>query len=353
MAQRQHAERVLGPYLVRGRWRVIVVKATGERASREYETLAEARQVIRSVTRETNQEERTVRQAPTQYEKYMIDEKGNKPRTLENNLWRVRVFFPDDEEPVDSVTPLKGQGYYDLVRQRTTRAGKPMSVDSHRAILAAAKTFLGWCVNRKWITRNPLAEVKEIGKRRHGKEQLRIGEARKWKDKAVEMAQRGSSGAVAALMALVMGLRASEIVGRVVRDVDDEGKLLWIPTSKTEAGKRTLQIPEVLRPFLLALVKGKRSDELLFGHHYRDWVRDWVHRICQAAGVPKVTAHGMRGLPGTIAVEAGVTGHLVAAALGHESEEITYQSYVKESALADTRQRRLLTVLDGGSKLAS
>jgi integrase len=353
MAQRRHAERVLGPYLVRGRWRVIVVKATGERASREYETLAEARQVIRSVTRESSQEDRTVEQALTAYERYMVDEKGNRPRTLENNLWRVRVFFPDNDELVDHVTPLKGQGYYDLVRQRTTRAGKPMSVDSHRAILAAAKTFLGWCVSKKWITRNPLVDVKGIGKRRHGKEQLRIGEARMWKEKAVEMARRGDSGAVAALMALLMGLRASEIVGRVVRDLDDEGKLLWIPTSKTEAGKRTLQVPDVLRPFLLALVKGKRSDALLFGYHYRDWVREWVHRICEAAGVPKVTAHGMRGLHGTIAVEAGVTGHVVAAALGHESEAITYQSYVQQSALEDTRQRNLLTVLDGASKLAS
>jgi hypothetical protein len=32
-------------------------------------------------------------------------------------------------------------------------------------------------------------------------------------------------------------MRATEIVSRVVRDLDDEGRLLWIPDSKTEAGQ--------------------------------------------------------------------------------------------------------------------
>ena len=53
-----------------------------------------------------------------------------------------------------------------------------------------------------------------------------------------------------------MGMRANEIVNRVVRDLDDGGKLLWIPDSKTEAGRRTLQVPELLQPHLLGLPKG-------------------------------------------------------------------------------------------------
>ena len=53
--------------------------------------------------------------------------------------------------------------------------------DSHRTMLAAAKTFFRWCVmEKKWLARNPLDVVKGIGKVRHGKEQLRIDEARKW-----------------------------------------------------------------------------------------------------------------------------------------------------------------------------
>lgn len=78
--------------------------------------------------------------------------------------------------------------------------------------------------------------------------QLRIDEARRWQVKAIGFADQGEEGAVAAMMSLVMGMRASEIISRVVRDLDDEGRLLWIPETKTEAGKRTLPVPEFLQP---------------------------------------------------------------------------------------------------------
>ena len=54
---------------------------------------------------------------------------------------------------------------------------------------------------------------------------------------------------------LRLGLRAGEVVSRVVRDLDDGGWLLWIPCSTTEAGRRTLEVPELLRPHPLALTE--------------------------------------------------------------------------------------------------
>ncbi|HXJ21806.1 MAG TPA: hypothetical protein VMT03_16395 [Polyangia bacterium] len=41
--------------------------------------------------------------------------------------------------------------------------------------------------------------------------------------------------------------------------------------------------------------------------------------ICELAKVPVVCAHSMRGLHSTLAMDAVVTGHVVAASLGHES----------------------------------
>src|SRR6185437_12341963 len=114
---------------------------------------------------------------------------------------------------------------------RTTKYGKPFATDSHRNILAEAKTFLKWCVGRGYVRTNPLEGVEGTGKRRHGKPQLRIDEARRWQVKAAQLADEGEAGAVAALVTLVMGLRAGEVVSRVVRDLDDEGRLLWIPDS--------------------------------------------------------------------------------------------------------------------------
>jgi integrase len=77
-------------------------------------------------------------------------------------------------------------------------------------------------------------------------------------------------------------------------------------------------------------------------------VRKWVRRICVAAKVPEVTAHGMRGLHSTLALEHGASAHVVASSLGHESFSTTVESYAKPEAIAEARQRRVMTVLEGG-----
>jgi integrase len=82
------------------------------------------------------------------------------------------------------------------------------------------------------------------------------------------------------------------------------------------------------------------------------WVRQWVKRICLEAKVPQVTAHGMRGLHSTLALEHGASAHVAASSLGHESFSTTVERYAKPEAIAGARQRRVLTVLDGG-RLAS
>jgi integrase len=177
---------------------------------------------------------------------------------------------------------------------------------------------------------------------------IAIDEARRWIATAIALADAGDVGAVAAMLALLLRMRAGEIVSRVVRDLDDDGRLLWIPDSKTEAGKRTLRIPDLLRPYLQLLAADQRPDALLFGKHWRDWIRKSVGRVCELANVPVVCAHSMRGLHSTLAMDAGITGQVVAASLGHESVSTTVQSYAKPEAVASARQRRALAVLQGG-----
>jgi len=140
----------------------------------------------------------------------------------------IRTFFTDKEMALGDLSTTKCEGYYQDLRTRPTRTEKPFSVDSQRNILAEAKTFLRWSAAkpRRWISRSPLEEVQGVGRRKHGKAQLRIDEARKWSKQAVKLAKSGDEGAVAALMSLLMGMRASEIVSRVVRDLDDDAAAL-------------------------------------------------------------------------------------------------------------------------------
>ena len=50
----------------------------------------------------------------------------------------------------------------------------------------------------------------------------------------------------------------------------------------------------------------------------------------------------------TLALEHGASAHVVASSLGHESFSTTVESYARPEALEGARQKRVMTVLDGG-----
>jgi integrase len=219
-------------------------------------------------------------------------------------------------------------------------------VDSARNTLAEAKTFLAWALTKRWARTNALAGVKGVGKRRRGKPQLTVDEARKWTAVGMEMAET-EDGAVAALMALLMGMRVSEIADRIVRNLDDDGRLIWITDAKTQAGIRRLQVPRQLQPLLKRVATNKQPGDRLFGPNTsRYTVLRYVRRICRAAGVPVVPPHGLRGTHASLAMTAGATGDLVAAALGHESFTTTERHYARPEAIADAQQSGALRELE-------
>jgi integrase len=107
----------------------------------------------------------------------------------------------------------------------------------------------------------------------------------------------------------------------------------------------------------VACAKDKAPDRYLFEAeylngeskaHWRDWIIGNVHRICDLAGVPKVTAHAMRGLLATLTAERGLAGHLIAATLGHEDVKTTMTAYARPGSAAAGAARLGLKVLNGG-----
>lgn len=127
--------------------------------------------------------------------------------------------------------------------------------------------------------------------------------------------------------------------------VDDERRLLWSPDSNTEAGRRTLEVPDVLRPLL---VKQAAECSGRLSPHGRSWVLQNVKRLCRLAGVPEISAHGLRGMHATLATRAGSTAHEVARALGHTSPAVTQRHYIEVGAADLATRERVLRVLDGG-----
>lgn len=194
----------------------------------------------------------------------------------------------------------------------------------------------------------------------HGEAQ--IAEARKLDAFALERAAR-DDGALVTLLCLYLGVRVFEAISRDVRDVDDGGRLLWITDSavgdlKTQDSKRVLEVPEHLRPLLLARTRaadGKQrpGDAPLFVNKHgvrrtRHWAHDQVVRMCKLAGVPRVTPQGLRGTQSTIATAEGGSAHLVAAGLGHSNTAITEAAYIDKDVASEAKARRTWKVLAGG-----
>jgi integrase len=178
-----------------------------------------------------------------------------------------------------------------------------------------------------------------------GKPRLRKDDARALNTLALERAKEGDEGAILTLMALILGLRASEIVDRVVGDIDAAGTELIIDDAKTEAGNRTLMLPEVLQPLVAKLAAGKARGARLFGDRNRHWAYREVLRLCADAGVERVTPHGLRGTASSIAQTAGMLGNVVAQSLGHTSYATTKRHYTDPSAPANAQIERVVAAL--------
>lgn len=306
-------------------------------------------------------------------------ERENKPGSVYQTMRKLRTMFPDGGELLEALDGRRCEALYMDLRTRgqprlmamCVKAAaarglrdwpahdmgipgcvcKPYAADYHRNALAESKTFLRWCVKQKYIVTNHMEGVEGVGRRKKGKPQLRIDESRRWLATAHHYASvKGEEGAVAAMIAMLIGLRAASITRIKVRDFDDNGTRLHVADSKTETSDGWHDVPEELQPYMAALCKGKQPDALMWNRqHWRDWPTAWVEKLCAAAVVPRVTAHGMRAffmsldyLGGRAAAEQQTM-----AAGGHTNFAVT-RGYIDPSAIARVTQRRVMKVLKGG-----
>ncbi len=287
----------------------------------------------------------------TAIEEFLTDKlkQGLKPSSIETLGYKLRYFLPLDQ-PVSSFTADQAQQLYEAETVKISRFGRVMCAQTHRKVLGRAKMFFSWAVGRKYVRANPFAAVKPVGKPRAGKDQLRIDEARRLTQVLLSASGKGEEGAIATYTQLVLGLRSSEVLHRQVRDLDDEGRVLWIASGKTDNARRRLEVPEPLRGFLLVQAKGKPPERLLFGGHraqpyFPIWQWRQVRKYCRLAGLQRVCPHSLRGLHSSLAIAAGCTSSVVASALGHGSFAITAQHYVDPDTLRNTTLRRVANTL--------
>jgi integrase len=325
-------EQAHGPYRRGNRWRVVETAATGARSTVSFASEAEALAYIAQYNQAA-----TGRKVSDAVEAYLAAA-SVKPSTAQTLRYRFKALLEHVERDrvLTTITPRVAASMY-AARVETA------AVDTHRGELAAVRALFAWCVDQGWLRANPFADVKPTGRKNRRSVHLRIDEARRLRDACYA---EGSPAAVAVAMALLFGLRAGEVVGLRVRDIDDHGRVIWVADPKTPAGQRHLEAPEEMRPALRALVEGRPATDRVFPLS-RHWLVHHTERLCGVAGVPEVSPHALRRTWSALAAEA-MPVDVVSRALGHASVAITRRHYQPSGSEQRRAGATTLRVLKGG-----
>lgn len=273
---------------------------------------------------------------------------GNAKGTVETAEYRLRHFF---KLPGNNERPLRwllnrGEELYAAARVER-------KADTHQAELALAKQLGELCMKRRWLRVNPFSLVDPIGRKRHGATKSRLGVDESRTLQAYCHGLGNDQHGVITLGYLLLGPRATELVKRDVRDLDDRGRRLRIRQTKTPTGERGLILPDELREPMRALCRGKKPTDPIFTKEdgtraTRHWAYHHVRRICREAKVPELSPQGLRRTASDLATDAGMAGPAIAAHLGQKSVVVTDRSYRDRDVVEAARAQRAFRVLAGG-----
>ena len=335
---------VYGPYANGDKWRLVLLSADGRRKSKVLDSFEEAQRVKAAVAASLSDDAKLPIAAAI--DEFLADKQrqGLTPGSVQN--WRDRLAHLPQDIDITELRPSDAQALYDAWIGQA-------AVATHRARLRFVRGFFAWAIERGYLSVNPFAKVKAIGKPRRGKPQPRVDEARKLYAELFRLAWAGESPAAVLIVQILHGTRSSEAWGLRVRDVDADGTRLHVAAEggKTVNATRTLEIdvPE-LRDLLLHFREGKQPADPLFTRTCGEQSTNailykYLHRLCDRLCIPRFCPHSLRGLHATVAVQSGVTSRAVAGVLGHASDEITRRHYIAPGAETAQNARAIAALL--------
>lgn len=267
---------------------------------------------------------------------------GSQSRT---NAWhRLSLMFRELMDlPIGAVTEA------DLTARDRELLDQDYAIKTINEVVIITGQFFRWTGDAGHRRgKNPALVLKRRKGANAGKPGHTIDEAQRFRAVVDPAALAGDESALVALIALLLGCRAIEIMTRKPRDIDAGGTILRSVDVKRNR-PLPIVIPEVLQAPLVALAarQAAAGGEWLFTARTKQWPNIVVQRWCKRAGVPVITCQGMRGTHDSIAVEIGMAPKAVAEATGH-SQAVMERNYLRAGALASGRVNRVMTVLDGG-----
>mgnify|MGYP000978313686 FL=1 len=357
MGRPKKGARVLGPYRDGDRWKVIVVSFLNGKEVREQPRFTSEEAANDFCIEFSREDAKTIGDAIGLY--LAAVGPNLRPKSRVATKGALDRFFPNHGDSLKSLCDYRDRSTKAALLYRDLASCSGVAVATHHVILTRAKAFLQWCCAERLLPENPLAGVRCVGVPGRGKPQHKRDEARKLFRTALGEAQKGDLGALCVAMALLLGVRQSELTLRRVRDIDNvDGPgplILKIPFAKTKKGVRERGIPRVVEPLVRRLIDGRAADDWLFPHvtkrgtrpHSCNWLNQNVKRLCQLAQVSVVCAHALRGGHATFAVKAGVSPEAVSSELGHTSFETTRRHYVAAGTMEDQEQEAVEHFLEG------
>lgn len=349
MRRKQDGIRIYGPYQHGEQWRVHEVETSGGRRHTTYhcfETIDEAEAFINAASGEAQGD--TVKSAVDAF----LDAKrrrGLADVTIDNyehRLNRLLGLPKNGNRPLRWVRDRGDQ----LYQASVFGAG-----DTHINGLNVGRMWGNFCVKQRMLRANPFADVEAVGRKRHGstKERLSVNESRKLE--AYCCAHADEQDCVLTYGYLMLGKRASELAGALVRDLDDDGRLLRIRKAKSVASVGSIAVPEVLREMMLGLAEGRALDAPLFANTSgepmsRYSARDRVRAVTKAAIGREVPPQELRRTFTDNAGRQGIALKSIAEMTGHTSPSVTRRSYIGRDVVDAAAVERNFKVLAGGAR---
>lgn len=144
------------------------------------------------------------------------------------------------------------------------------------------------------------------------------------------------------MIALYTGMRQSPVLNLRVRDVDCDGRVLWI--GKDKAGRREQPMPGILADYLREFIARRDPDAYLFpskraesGRVYQ--INSMFSRCVERAGLPRnVTPHTMRHTAATNAAHAGLDAATIQAIGGWKTRQMA-ERYTHAASLTAAMDR--------------
>jgi integrase len=235
------------------------------------------------------------------------------------------------------------------VQRQNARGLSPVTIDGRMSHIRA---ILGGAVRDKVLRSDPFAEV-VLPRKRRAEVAMRLPTSA---EVAAIMAAGDDSFALVVALAAFAGLRAGEIAGLQVGDVDFLRRVIHVRRQSVPDGvrqpkyesERDLYVPERLVKMISAHVARTAPDPWLFtkrggGPANQDAITHrWVHRR-DKAGLKHLRLHDCRHFYASGLIAAGCDVVTVQRALGHSSATITLAIYSHLWPTAEDRTRTAAT----------